>query len=304
MEAKTFKRLGGFIGAAAVLTLAACTLGPGLRLDPESKAFYETSSLVMTDAERDIFVHLPDLEARREFIKDFWDKRDPNPETPENEFRREFENRIDYVNKRFNEGQRGYNTDRGRIYLYLGPPDRFEEYQDSPLNNQFETVLIWYYYRYDLGVIFRKPIGQNAFRLAVDDIYGDLLNAIEMAKLGETFLSAARSAGFINFGLNYDPGKKAFDISIPVKRVNFRDIEGKLVAAFDFEFTIYKIGVAGREKFSETRDYAEMRDTAQASRNIMFSIPRELAPGKYYVDVVLNGKEGAGNGRKIIAVKR
>ena len=62
----------------------------------------------MTEAERDIFVHLPDLEARRDFIKDFWEKRDPDPETPDNEFRTEFEKRIDYVTKRFNEGQRGY----------------------------------------------------------------------------------------------------------------------------------------------------------------------------------------------------
>jgi GWxTD domain-containing protein len=259
----------------------------------------------MTDAEQDIFVHLPDLEARRDFMKDFWEKRDPDPETPENEFRTEFEKRIDYVSKRFNEGQRGYDTDRGRIYLYLGAPDRTEEYQDSPLDNQMESVLVWYYFRYDLAVIFRCPIGQNRYKMAIDDIYGDLLNAIDMAKLGETFTAAGPQVSFINFGLKYDAEKRAFDVSIPVKRVNFRDIEGKLLAAFDLKFTVYKLGTAEKDKFTETRVYSETREAAQAARTILFTIPRELtAPGKYYVDVVLDGKEGAGNGRKIFSIKR
>ena len=81
--------------AAVLLGAAACSSLPKTALDPVSRDFYETARLVMTGEEDDIFQHLPDAESRREFISDFWAKRDPNPETESNEFKEEFERRIE-----------------------------------------------------------------------------------------------------------------------------------------------------------------------------------------------------------------
>ena len=105
------------------LSLGCCGTRERVTLDPESKNFYDYTRLIMTKQEKEIFLLLPDKESRMEFIQDFWDKRDPDPQTEENEFQEEFYQRIEYVNKRFREGIPGWKTDRGRIYIYLGPPD-------------------------------------------------------------------------------------------------------------------------------------------------------------------------------------
>ena len=81
--------------------LASCGGGPKVVLDAESKKFYETANLIMTREEAKIFKFLPDQESRKEFIDDFWAKRDPNPDNDVNEFKVEFENRVAYVTKRF-----------------------------------------------------------------------------------------------------------------------------------------------------------------------------------------------------------
>ncbi len=72
------------------------TYGGGAKvvLDPESKKFYETANMIMSREEVKIFKRLPDPESRKEFIADFWAKRDPNPDNDVNEFKAEFENRI------------------------------------------------------------------------------------------------------------------------------------------------------------------------------------------------------------------
>ena len=148
------------------------------------------------------------------------------------------------------------------------------------MDNQMETILVWYYFRYDLAVIFRSPIGQNRFRMAVDDIYGDLLTAIDMAKLGETLTGAGPQVIFINFGLKYDGEKTAFDVSIPVKRVNFRDIGGKLVAEFDFKFTVYKLGTAEKDN-SPRRAFTRKRGGGPGGEDDPLHDPsRAGGPGK------------------------
>jgi len=119
---------------AALLLAGAVSAGPGPaaakpKLDPESAKFYQTARLIMTKEEVKIFERLPDAGSRKEFIADFWLKRDPDPDTPDNAFQKEFEARVAFVNKRFNkEGGPGYNTDRGRVYILMGPPEKVEEF--------------------------------------------------------------------------------------------------------------------------------------------------------------------------------
>ncbi len=66
---------------------------------------------------------------RRRLWEDFWARRDPLPATPANEFRDEFFERVRYAVEQFSEagGQPGWNTDRGRVYIVLGPPSFAEE---------------------------------------------------------------------------------------------------------------------------------------------------------------------------------
>jgi len=66
---------------------------------------------------------LTDPASRSEFITKFWAARDPKPETPDNEFRQDFEKRVAFADKYFVQGEtRGSLTDRGMVFLLLGPP--------------------------------------------------------------------------------------------------------------------------------------------------------------------------------------
>jgi GWxTD domain-containing protein len=78
---------------------------------------------LLTRSEAEEFRHLPDSIARSEFIVKFWRARDTKPETPENEFRQEFERRVAFADRYFVQGEtRGSYTDRGTVFVLLGPP--------------------------------------------------------------------------------------------------------------------------------------------------------------------------------------
>jgi len=78
--------------------------------------------LLTADEKRD-FSRLSDPVGRSEFITKFWASRDPKPETPENEFKLEFERRVAYADANLGQDEiRGSLTDRGAVFLLLGPP--------------------------------------------------------------------------------------------------------------------------------------------------------------------------------------
>ena len=81
---------------------------------------------IISDNERDVFKSLRTDEEREGFIRTFWKRRDPTPETPVNEFREEHYRRLEWASKRYFEGKAGWRTDRGRVYIMFGPPDFFE----------------------------------------------------------------------------------------------------------------------------------------------------------------------------------
>jgi GWxTD domain-containing protein len=81
---------------------------------------------IITPEERQAFLQLSNDEERDQFIEAFWQRRDPTPDTEENEFKEEHYRRIAYANEHFAAGIPGWKTDRGRIYITFGPPDEIE----------------------------------------------------------------------------------------------------------------------------------------------------------------------------------
>ena len=81
---------------------------------------------IITDEERKAFNRLETDEEREQFIEQFWLRRDPTPDSVENEYKEEHYRRIAYANERFASGIPGWKTDRGRIYITFGPPDEIE----------------------------------------------------------------------------------------------------------------------------------------------------------------------------------
>ena len=83
---------------------------------------------IITDEERSAFMQLSNDEERDQFIEAFWQRRDPTPDTEENEFKEDHYARIAYANEHFAAGIPGWKTDRGRIYIVFGKPDEIESH--------------------------------------------------------------------------------------------------------------------------------------------------------------------------------
>jgi GWxTD domain-containing protein len=83
---------------------------------------------IITDDERKAFMSLSNDEEREAFIENFWQRRNPNPDSPENEFREEHYRRIQYANDHFAAGKPGWKTDRGHIYIAFGPADSIDSH--------------------------------------------------------------------------------------------------------------------------------------------------------------------------------
>src|SRR5579872_2099644 len=83
---------------------------------------------IITPEERAAFKKLSNNEERDQFIEQFWLRRDPTPDTEENEFKEEHYRRIAYANEHFAAGKPGWKTDRGRIYVVFGKPDEIESH--------------------------------------------------------------------------------------------------------------------------------------------------------------------------------
>jgi GWxTD domain-containing protein len=83
---------------------------------------------IITPEEVSAFKALSNDEERDQFIENFWLRRDPTPDTPENEYKEEHYRRIAYANEHFGAGLPGWKTDRGRIYIIWGAPDQIESH--------------------------------------------------------------------------------------------------------------------------------------------------------------------------------
>jgi len=83
-------------------------------------------SYIITGEEREAFLKLSNDEERDQFIEQFWLRRDPTPDSIENEYKEEHYRRIAYANEHFAAGIPGWKSDRGRIYIMYGPADEIE----------------------------------------------------------------------------------------------------------------------------------------------------------------------------------
>src|SRR5438132_12447787 len=95
---------------------------------PYKKWLNEDVGYIISDEERKAFKQLNTDEERQNFIEQFWLRRDPTPDTEENEFKEEHYRRIAYANEHYASGIPGWKADRGRIYIVYGPADEIESH--------------------------------------------------------------------------------------------------------------------------------------------------------------------------------
>jgi GWxTD domain-containing protein len=290
----------------ALVALGATALAAAKpKLDPESQKFYQTARLSMNKEEAKIFERLPDADSRKEFIADFWLKRDPDPDTPDNEYQKEFEARVGYVNKRFNkEGGPGYNTDRGRVYIFMGPPDKMEEFPPEPGQSVRGFIVWWSYYDDKMAVEFTDANGSGKYRIT--NLQGDFFGAMDLMKLGRYVRADdVFSRKFIKFETVYDPGTGEIEVRLPTKGLMFRENDqGRLQVDLRFLIYVYADQGASKESFSDARSIVMTDAELEGLKTVSVRFARLLKPGTNFVDVIVMGKEGMkGKIRQIFEIK-
>jgi GWxTD domain-containing protein len=136
----------------------------------------EVVPYIITSREKEVFLSLPTELDRGQFIESFWKKRDPSPQTPQNEFKLEYYRRIALANKFFGVGGvPGWKSDRGRVFILLGPPKEIQR-DLSPSNSALTMsqgpTETWQYWDlpnpslpYNLEITFVDKFGTGNYML-------------------------------------------------------------------------------------------------------------------------------------------
>jgi GWxTD domain-containing protein len=150
-----------------------------------SPALWSTSpafQLLAEDAEREEWARLRDDEARAAFVERFWTRRDANASTTANELRADVARRIAFADRFFSAPNelRGSMSDRGRVFVLLGPPARvhrkaLQRYETtivtprvrSPLTGTLER---WVYFQSQLPDL---AVQQVEFQFITQPGYGE-----------------------------------------------------------------------------------------------------------------------------------
>ena len=119
---------------------------------------------IATKQEQQIFNEL-DIDGMRRFMSDFWKRRDPDPTTAVNEYKRIYFENLQYANANFSSAfKEGWRTDQGRVLLIYGKPDEIERHPSSMGTSPYE---MWHYYSLEGGsyFVFADVTGHGNYEL-------------------------------------------------------------------------------------------------------------------------------------------
>jgi GWxTD domain-containing protein len=214
---------------------------------------------IITDEELSAFKKLANNSERDVFIEGFWQRRDPTPDTAENEYKEEHYRRIAYANEHYAAGMPGWRTDRGRIYIMYGPPTSIDShpmggpYQRSPEEGGGQTSTfpfeVWRY-RYlegigqEIEIEFVDDCGCGAYEMTLDRSKKDALLHVPnaglttMEEMGQANKADRFRGGLESIGegpFNKSNQTKQFDRMETFAKLNrapdikFRDLQNELV---------------------------------------------------------------------------
>ena len=237
---------------------------------PFQRWLKEDVAYIITSEERQAFKRLQNAEEREQFIEQFWLRRDPTPDSMENEYKEEIYRRIAYANQYFASGVQGWRTDRGRIYITFGPPD---ERETHPSGGQYTrslregggttTTYPWEMWRYrhieDIGtnieIEFVDQYMTGEYRMSMNPSDKDALLRVPGA--GLTMLEqmgmatkADRVSGRYSNLLGHDSGRSRFDRLDQFYRlqkpppVKFRDLEEVIRSKISYNVFPFQVRTA------------------------------------------------------------
>lgn len=185
-------------------------------LGPQDKVWLdEEVADIITPQEREAFLELSTSEEREQFRESFWDRRNPDRESPINTAKEEHYRRLAYADEHFSSGIPGRKTDRGRIYIIWGPPDEIDSHPtggtyDRPIDQGGgqSAAYPWEVWRYrhlegigeNIEIEFVDPTGSGEYRIALDPCEKDALAHVPGAglSLSEMLGRASKADRFSN----------------------------------------------------------------------------------------------------------
>ena len=206
---------------------------------------------IITDEELSAFKKLTTNAERDQFIEGFWQRRDPTPDTAENEYKEEHYRRIAYANEHYAAGMPGWRTDRGRIYIMFGPPTSIDShpmggpYQRSQEEGGGDTQTfpfeVWRY-RYlegigqEIEIEFVDDCGCGAYEMTLDRSKKDALLHVPNAGLTDMeSMGQANKADRFRGGLE-SVGQGFFNRNNQTKQFDRMETFAKLNRAPDIKF--------------------------------------------------------------------
>jgi GWxTD domain-containing protein len=170
---------------------------------------------IITDEERRAFLELSTNEEREQFVESFWERRNPDPESPINAYKEEHYRRLAYADEHFASGIPGRKTDRGHIYILWGPPDEIESHPtggtyDRPIDQGggSTSTYPWELWRYrhlegvgeNIEIEFVDPSGSGEYHITNDPCEKDALTHVPGAgsSLSETLGQSTRAGRLTN----------------------------------------------------------------------------------------------------------
>jgi GWxTD domain-containing protein len=205
---------------------------------------------IITDEELSAFKKLATNAERDQFMEAFWQRRDPTPDTEENEYKEEHYRRIAYANEHFQAGTPGWRTDRGRIYIMYGKPDTIDAhpaggpYQRTPDEGGGTTQTfpfeIWRY-RYlegigqEIEIEFVDDCNCGAYQMTLDRSKKDAM--LHVPNAGLTDMEAMGQANKADRFRNADNiGQGFFNRNNDTKQFDRMETFAKLNRAPEIKF--------------------------------------------------------------------
>jgi GWxTD domain-containing protein len=274
---------------AGLIALLSCAAGRMPKnLTPEEEEFYSDVRYIISGEERKAFLALPPSERSR-FIEEFWKSRDPDPTTEVNEYKIEHLKRVAEAKHLFTEGgTSGWLTDRGRIYILLGPPEQRDTYPSGYFNYR-QPLEVWHYGFYELYFVDSRMNGN--FELVAES--ARLISEINVAQQElRSHPAAAGGKSVADFKVDVrkaPQGGRLIVLSIPYEDVWF-SAEGKeFKASLELTWEVYdaadNVIQKGQERYPLSLTQGQFKELR--GKDWATEIPLDLGPGDYQVALTM-----------------
>jgi GWxTD domain-containing protein len=278
--------------------------------EPYAEFYLKVRYIISTQEER-TFLSLEHGQ-KDQFIEDFWKRRDPDPDTEENEFKVEYFNRIARADELFiSEARPGWMTDRGRIYILFGPPTS-RTVDPAGSSSYGRCMEVWYYGNFP--IVFRDPSCTGSYDLTTYDLTQiRSMNLQYMQELGSALNSAqnsmkGREDRLFDFGwrmrakmVSEDRFEAEVFVDIPIADIWLSEDDGKLVTVLEASLSIFD--PQGNSVWSEKRELEvgvlEEEIKSGRTKTISFQLPilitdgaRRLSGGSNRIELTLKNRTG------------